>query len=181
MFAPPGLNVEDLTLSEFAEARDGQDEYMLNEMSEQEATKKGFARVSAVMDKGAEEHALPEDVTPWIPLQPSPASKAGKGFRGAGGDRIPARGRRVMVGKTAEGQSRKIAWEVCPVKRALLSVKKMTRTGNMAWFGEDRAFIKNLTSGEVTQLRTERNVCMLDIWVPKPQDEAPGFTRQEGR
>lgn len=55
-----------------------------------------------------------------------------------------ATGRIVMVGKTAEGQGRKIAWEVRPVKRALLSVKKMTRAGKMAWFGEDKAFIKIL-------------------------------------
>ena len=81
VYAPPGLEIEDLTLGEFAEARDGSDEFTLNAMSEQEASKKGLVKVSAVVDTGAEEHALPEDVAAWIPLESSPASRAGKGVQ----------------------------------------------------------------------------------------------------
>ena len=67
------------------------------------------------------------------------------------------------------------------MKTALLSVKRMKRAGNMAWFGEDKAFIKNWIIRVVTPLRAEWNVWMLDIWIPKPGGEVPGFTRQEGR
>ena len=56
-------------------------------------TRKGMVKISAVVDSGAEANALPE--MQWIPLKPSSASKSGKIFRGAGGDSIPARGRKV--------------------------------------------------------------------------------------
>ena len=73
---------------------------------------------------------------------PSSASKSGKIFRGAGGDPIPARGERSVTGRTDEGQSRRIVWEV-PVKRPLLGVAKMTKAGNQVYLGEDKPFIKN--------------------------------------
>ena len=93
-------------------------------------TRKGRVKISAVVDSGAEANALPENMMQWIPLKPSSASKSGKIFRGAGGDPIPARGERSVTGRTEEGQSRRIVWEVCPVKRPLLSVAKITKAGN---------------------------------------------------
>ena len=91
----------------------------------------------------------------------------------------------MTICKTAEGQSRKIVWEKCPVKRPLLSVAKITKAGHSVHLGEDRAFIKHLKTGQVTQLRRVRNVWVLDIWIKKPDagnpDEAPkkqGFPRQ---
>ena len=88
-----------------------------------------------------------------IPLKPSSASKSGKIFRGAGRDPIFARGERSMTGPTDEGQSRRIVWEVCPVKRLLLSVAKITKAGNQVYLGEDKAFVKNNKTGQITNLR----------------------------
>ena len=68
-----------------------------------------------------------------IPLKPSSASKSGKIFRGAGGDLIHARGERSVTGRTEEGQSRRIVWEVCPVKRSLLSAPKIIKAGNQVY------------------------------------------------
>ena len=106
----------------------------------------------------------------WIPLKPSSASKSGKIFRGAARYPIPARGERSVTGRTDEGQSRRIVWEVCPVKRPLLSVAKITKAGNQVYLGEDTAFVKNNKTGQTTNLRRERNVWMLDLWVKKPAD-----------
>ena len=86
-----------------------------------------------------------------------------------------------MTGLTAEGQLRRIEWEVCPVRRPLLSVARMTRTGNVLQFAADKAFIKNVQSGQITQLRKERNVWMLDLWIPREKDLAAGFARQGSR
>ena len=69
-------------------------------------TKRGMVKISAVVDSGAEANALPENMIQWILLKPSSASKSGKIFRGAGGDPIPARGERSVIGRTDEGQSR---------------------------------------------------------------------------
>ena len=75
-----------------------------------------------------------------------------------------------MTGQTDEGQSRRIVWEVCPTKRLLLSVAKITKAGNLVYLGEDKAFVKNNKTGQITNLRRERNVWMLDLWVKRPAD-----------
>ena len=75
-----------------------------------------------------------------------------------------------MTGRTDEGQSRRIVWAVCPVKRLLLSVAKITKAGNQVYSGEDKAFVKNNKIGQITNLRRERNVWMLDLWVKRPTD-----------
>ena len=130
-------------------------------------TKKGMVKISAVVVSGAEPNEFPENMMQWIPLKPS---SSGKIFRGAGRDPIPARGERSVTGRTDEGQSRRIVWEVCPVMRALLSVAKITKAGNQVYLGEDKASFKNNQTGQITNLRRERNVWMLDLWVKRPAD-----------
>ena len=78
-------------------------------------------------------------------------------------DPIPARGERSVTGRTDEGQSRRIVREVSPVKRPLLSVAKITKAGNQVYLSEDKAFVKNNKTGQITNLRRERNVWMLDL------------------
>ena len=85
-------------------------------------------------------------------------------------DPIRARGEMLVTGRKDEGQSRRIVWEVCPVKRPLLSVAKITKAGNQVYLGEDKAFVKNNKTGQITNLRRERNVWMLDLWVKRPAD-----------
>ena len=75
-----------------------------------------------------------------------------------------------MIVRTDEGQSRRIVWEVCPVKRPLPSVAKITKAGNQVYLGEHKAFVKNNKTGQFTDLRRERNVWMLDLWVKGPAD-----------
>ena len=128
-------------------------------------TRKGMVKISAVVDSGAEANALPENMMQSIPLKPSSASKSGKIFRNAGGDPIPARRERSVTGRTEEDR---IVWEVCPVKRPLLSVAKITKAGNQVYLGEDEAFVKNNKTGQITNLHRERNVWMLDLWVKRP-------------
>ena len=130
--------------------------------------RKGMVKISAVVDSGAEANALPENMMQWIPLEPSSAFKVRED--------LPRRWRRSHpcsrreAGRTEEGQSRRIVWEVCPVKRPLLSVAEVTKAGNQVYLGEDKAFVKNNKTGQITNLRRERNVWMLDLWVKRPAD-----------
>ena len=110
-------------------------------------TRKGMVKISAVVDSGAEANALPENMMQWIPLKPSSASKSGKIFRGAGEDTIRARGERSATGPTDEGQSRRIVWEACPVKRPLLSVAKITKAGNQVYLGRGQGFCQEQQDG----------------------------------
>ena len=73
----------------------------------------------------------------------------------------PVMGEMTATGRTAEAQSR-------TVKRPLLSVAMITRAGNQMHLGEDEAFTKHMKTGQVTHLRLERNVWMLDLCVKRP-------------
>ena len=86
------------------------------------------------------------------------------------GDPILARGERSVTGRTDEGQSRRMVWKVCPVKRPLLTVAKITKAGNQVYLGEDKAFVKNNKTGQIKNLRRECNVWMLALWVKRPAD-----------
>ena len=83
-----------------------------------------------------------------------------------------------MTAKTSQSQSRCITWEVCPVKRPLLSVARITKQGSEVYLGEEEAYIKNKATGQKTMLRREKNVWMLDVWDEPP---ATGFGRPAKR
>ena len=85
-----------------------------------------------------------------------------------------AKGRRITPGVTSEGQKRRISWEVCPVKKPLLSVARLSDAGNEVTMGKAEAYITNKKTGAVTHLRRVRNTWVLDMWIRVPK----GFTRQ---
>ena len=130
------------------------DHHMILGQVADDRTKKGMVKISTVVDSGAEANALPENTMQWISLKPP----------------IPARGERSVTGRTEEGQSRRIVWEVCPVKRPLLSGAKITKAGNQVYLGEDKAFVRNNKTGQITNLRRGRNVWMLDLWEKRQTD-----------
>ena len=66
-----------------------------------------------------------------------------------------------MTGRTEEAQSRRIVLEVCTIKRPLLSVAKITKAGNQVYLFEGKASVKKNKTGQITNLRRERNVWMV--------------------
>lgn len=133
----------------------------------------GWEKIAAVVDSGAVDNVLPEEMITFVPLEPSERSKAGKGFRGPAGEPIPARGQRITVVKTAEGQTRKTKWQVCPVKRALVSVDKLNEAGNTVHFTKNDPHIINIKTGEKTVLRREGKVFIIDLWVKRAMPPQP--------
>ena len=81
----------------------------------------------------------------------------------------------MTKGQTAEGHTKGISWEVCPVKKPLLSVPRLTEAGNVVKIGKNKAIIINRKTKQATHLRKERKVWLLDIWLWRPA----GFRRQE--
>ena len=75
-----------------------------------------------------------------------------------------------------EGQTRKTTWQVAKVRRPLMSVTKMTESGNEVKLSRDDPHILNLKTGQRTALRKEGNVYVLDLWVEIPAP--PGMTMQ---
>ena len=51
-----------------------------------------------------------------------------------------------------------------------MSVAKITRAGNQVHSGEDKAFVKNSKTAQITSFRRERNVWMLDLLVKRAAD-----------
>ena len=177
IYQPVGVSLNDLSFDESSEEATAE---FLGELNSNNGRTGSWVKQSAVADSGAEEHALPEKDLQFIKMAPSAASKAWKAFRGAGNERIPARGRRVTRGITAEGNQLVTSWEVCPVKRALLSLVKLAKAGNVVRIGAESAHIYNLATRKTTKLRKEGNVFMLDFWVwhDTKVERTPGFTRQ---
>ena len=148
--------------------------------------KGGWVKVTAVMDSGSAENALPEGLVDFIPTMPSPGSRAGKVYRGAGGETIPNKGQKTMTVMTAEGQARRSCWQVCTVTRPLMSAAKTAAAGNIVHLDGENPHIKNKRTGETTKLRKEGNVFVLDFWVQRPAwqgtrpkpNAAAGFNRQ---
>ena len=59
-------------------------------------------------------------------------------------------------------------WEVCPVKRPLLSVTRLIKARHTAHFEEDVASIMHRATGQKTFLRRVGGVLMLDMWIKRP-------------
>ena len=56
-----------------------------------------------------------------------------------------------------------------PVTEPLGSVKKICQAGHTVVFDDEGSFIRNKNDGEVHWLREEDGNCMLDAWIPPPQ------------
>ena len=139
-----------------------------------------WAKVTAAMDSGAVDHVFPENVLTGIPLEPSPLSKAGKGYVSATSEEIPNRGQRKLKMKTMEGQTRGMIVQVAPVRKPLLSAAKMNEAGNDVNLAGKDPHIKNIKTGEITKLRRCGRTYLLDmwVWVAPEKSSTSGFTRR---
>ena len=133
-----------------------------------------WQRFTAVVDSGAAENVLPPDVCSHIRATPTDKSRAGVGFRGAGGDKIPNYGKREFRVKLGDGTLLESTWQVAGVKRPLMSVGKMLAAGNKVYL-EDKNPQVVLAKGKGVPLRRSGNVFLIDLWVRGP---GLGFARQ---
>ena len=60
-----------------------------------------------------------------------------------------------FTGVTAEGSTKSVIAQVCDVNRGLLSVRKITRSGNRVVFDTEGSYFVFLTTGEVTRLKDD--------------------------
>ena len=134
-----------------------------------------WTHISAVVDSGAAENVLPADVCTHVQLTPTDRSKAGIGFRGAGGDRIRNHGQREFRVRMHDGMCAKSTWQVADVKRPLMSVGKMIAAGNQVHLDAKNPRVVR-PKGGVVPLRKAGNVFLIDLWVKA--DAQSGFARQ---
>ena len=80
---------------------------------------------------------------------------------------------------TEEGHKRTMKWVVCPVRRPLISVTKVVEAGNEVFMNRKNPRIVNTKTGQVTKLKKQGGVYVLDIWIENgdvPADNE-GFAR----
>ena len=131
----------------------------------------GWVKIEAVIDGGAVDNTLPAEMFPSVPATQNESSLAGTGFRGAGGERIDHYGEKTLSVKTAEGQTRKVKWQVCKVRRALMPVSRITAAGNTEHMSPNNPHIVNHKTKQVTKITKRGNVYVVDLGVrgpPKP-------------
>ena len=137
--------------------------------------KPGWTKITAAVDSAAADNAMPEYLVPHVRTKETAQSRAGKVYRGAGGETIPNQGEKTMTVTTKEGHERRTTWQICPVKRALMSVAKITAAGNVVHLDEEDPHMRHKKSGQKIQLRKQGNVYVVDLWI---KVDAPDFVRQ---
>ena len=76
-------------------------------------------------------------------------------------------GEKTFVGVSENNVIRKITSQVTDVNQALLSVRKMMRSGHRVVFDSDGSFIEDKESGEWMDMRDDGRMFLLKLWVHK--------------
>ena len=142
------------------------------------------------MDSGAAENeADPADV-PEATLEPSPASVAGRGYLGAGRERIANLGQLKARRRMAHGADVGLLFQAAKVRKPLVAVSATVDKGNMVIFDNEAhdggcvipssapelQMIRQLVQQVTDRIRLERRngVYVLRNWLPEGPFVGPG-------
>ena len=126
-----------------------------------------WEEITLALDSGATETVIPPDILAGHELREGALFKRGVEYEVANGVQIPNMGEREFVGVTENGAQRSILAQVCDVNRGLLSVRKVTKSGNKVVFDEDGSYIQNKATGEITMLKENAGMYELVMWVKR--------------
>jgi len=133
----------------------------------------GWVKVTATVDSGSAEHAMPSKSFDKVPAVKGP--KFGRKYLTANGDKITNEGEKVLKMVTTTGMPIGVRWQMTKVVKPLLSVKKLSAGGNIVVLEEENPRIID-RNGYVTPLRSQGGVFVVDLWVKAECGEL--FTRQ---
>jgi len=151
---------------------DEEEEIMMNEEAKEE-TRGDWVKVTATVDSGSAEHALPSKSFSKVPTKKGP--KFGRKYLTANGDKITNEGEKVLRMVTSAGVPVGVVWQMTKVVKPLLSVKKLSAGGNTVIL-EDRNPRIIDRRGFVTPLRIQGGVFVVDLWIKAECGEL--FSRQ---
>ena len=129
----------------------------------------GWMKITATVDSGAADSVMPPQLLPHIAIKSSAGSRSKKNYMSAGGERIPNLGEKVVAFVTAERQSKQVVFQIAKVTKPLISVGKIVAAGNSVNLERRNPCIIDGTTGEVTKLREQGGVFVLDMWVKVEQ------------
>ena len=117
-----------------------------------------------VVDSGATETVIGEEMVKAVELTESPGSKSGVVYTVANGEDIPNLGQKTFVGETEGGVQKKMTAQVTEVDRSLLSVRKMVNAGNTVVFSEEGPYIISNVTKHKIWMKDEDGMFMFSMW-----------------
>jgi len=153
------------------EDEEEEEQIMMHEESKDEYA--GYVKVTATVDSGSAEHAMPSKSFDKVPTVKGP--KFGRKYLTANGEKIANEGEKVLKMQTATGMPIGVRWQMTRVVKPLLSVKKLSAGGNTVILEEENPRIID-RSGYITPLRCQGGVFVVDLWIKSECGEL--FTRQ---
>ena len=126
-------------------------------------------RFPMLVDSGAADTIIPNDWFIEHELRESEGQRLGAYYVAANGAPIRNEGERTLAMVTQEGQVRQMVFQVAKTKKALASVSKIVANGNRVIFDDEGSYIMNKATGELTALRLENGVYLLDVCIAPPK------------
>lgn len=117
------------------------------------------------VDSGAAETVINNRMA--IPVEIEKSDKVGREDEVANGERIVNEGQKVLKGITDNWEERSVVAQVAEVNQGLMSVKRICSAGDIVVFDDDRSYIWNKATGNITEVNEARGVYELRLWVKK--------------
>ena len=137
-----------------------------------------WMRIDAAIDSGAVDSVINRECIPHIKVWPTPESERGESWTGVGGESIRKEGQVILNWFTDQGNMKRSRFKVGRVKRTLISVSKLNEFGFDARLGKTRPHLFNEHTGEVIELKKDRGMFVLPLWVWRLGDGT--MTRSQG-
>ena len=134
--------------------------------------KKGFT-----IDSGAADHVMPMGWLTWLVVVASAGSRRGLHYVAASGTRIPNLGQQAVRFLTESGTWTTWTFQVAAINKPLVSVSKLVDDGWKVVFDEEASFIKHKKTGRTIDIKRERGVFVVDVFVEPTVNNQPVFTR----
>ncbi len=140
--------------------------------------RQGYKKIETEIDTGSCVVIMPTEECPGIPIEPSPASKAGKKYRTAGAERIANEGQSTVRFWTEEGARRKMLSQRGKVNKALAGGGPVCDQGNTLLFtarggaiikDPDEAIFRKAVEAATVKTPFHRNqggTYSMNMWVP---------------
>ena len=135
--------------------------------------------VVAAADSGCGDHVMSREHCPGYAVQESRASRAGKGFIAAGGDKILNEGE-ACLNLSAGKRQISSTFQIARVTRPLMSVGKICDAGHEVTFTKVCAIVRDLRGREVCRFARKGGLYLINFKLRAPKSST-GFGRQGSR
>ena len=138
-----------------------------------------WVQIDVVMDSGAAESVAPSNIAPWIDIQESAGSRAGRKYLSASGEVLKNLGEKNLEVVTNEGMKASTTFQIADVTRPLCSIARVCDKGNQVVFNSEGGYVEDAW-GNRTYFERQSNIYTMSFHALDPgHTAAPSdFTRR---